>query len=64
VRCRTDVHDRPLDVNRVRGGMLVALCAALQGIQSPAAVAVIVASIAGVCVGMAFRKSFKAPSQA
>jgi len=63
VRCRSDVHDRPLDVNRVRGGMLVALCAALQGIQSPAAVAVIVASIAGVCVGMALRKSFNAPSQ-
>ena len=63
VRCRSDVHDRPLDVNRVRGGMLVALCAALQGIRSPAAVAVIVASIAGVCVGMAFRKSFNAPSQ-
>lgn len=64
VRSRSDVHDRPLDANRVRGGMLVALCAALQGIQSPATVAVIVAPIAGVCIGMALRKSFNAPSQA
>ena len=61
VRSTGDVGGRPLDVNRVRGGMAVGLCAALQGIQSPAGVAVIVAVIVGICIGMAFRKGFRAP---
>jgi hypothetical protein len=61
VRSTGDVGGRPLDVNRVRGGMAVGLCAALQGIQSPAGVAVIVAVIAGICIGLAFRKGFRAP---
>lgn len=61
VKAHSDVHDRPLDVKRVRGGMLVGLLAALQGVESPAGVAVIVAAIAGICIGMAFRKGFNAP---
>jgi hypothetical protein len=62
VRSAGDVGGRPLDVNRVRGGMAVGLCAALQGTQSLADVAVIVAVIAGICIGMAFRKGFRAPA--
>ena len=46
---------------RVRGGMAVAFLAALQGFNKPAEVVIIVATIAGLCIGMAFRKSFKAP---
>lgn len=61
VRSIGDVGGRPLDVNRVRGGMAVGLCAALQGVHSPAGVAVIVAVIAGICIGMAFRKGFRVP---
>lgn len=61
VRSRGDVNDRPLDVNRVRGGMTVGLLAALQGVDRPEGVAVIVAAIAGICIGMAFRKGFRAP---
>lgn len=57
-----DIAGKPLDVNRVRGGMAVGLCAALQGVHTPANVAVIVAVIAGICIGMAFRKGFKAPT--
>jgi hypothetical protein len=59
VRSTGDVGGRPLDVNRVRGGMAVGLCAALQGVQAPSGVAVIVAVIAGICIGMAFRKGFR-----
>jgi hypothetical protein len=61
VRSAGDVGGKPLDVNRVRGGMTVGLCAALQGVHAPANVAVIVAVIAGICIGMAFRKRFQAP---
>jgi hypothetical protein len=61
IRSRGDVNNRPLDLNRVRGGMVVGLLAALQGIGRPEGVVVIVAAIAGVCIGMAFRKGFREP---
>lgn len=62
IRSRGDINDRPLLVGRVRGGMAVGLLAALQSVDRPENVAVIVAAIAGICVGMAFRKGFRAPS--
>jgi len=62
VRSRSDVGDRALDLNRVRGGMAVGLLAAVQGLGRPESVAVIVAAIAGICIGMAVRKSFRAPT--
>ena len=62
VRSRGDINERALDLNRVRGGMAVGLFAALQGIHAPAGVAVMVAAIAGICIGMAFRKGFRAPA--
>jgi hypothetical protein len=61
VNSRGDVNDRPLDPSRVRGGMAVGLFAALQGIHAPAGVVVMVAVIAGICIGMAFRKGFRPP---
>jgi hypothetical protein len=62
VRARGDVNNRPLDLNRVRGGMVVGLLAALQGMARPESVAVIVAAIAGIAIGMAFRKRFREPA--
>jgi len=56
-----DANGKVLDLNRVRGAMAVGLFAALQGIMRPAGVVIIVAVIAGICIGMAFRKGFKAP---
>ena len=57
-----DTGGRPLDPARVRGGMAVGLFAALQGIGRPESVAIIVAAIAGIGIGMAVRKAFKAPA--
>lgn len=62
IRSRGDINDRPLLVGRVRGGMAVGLLAAMQSVDRPENVAVIVAAIAGICVGMAFRKGFRAPA--
>lgn len=62
VRAQGDAYGKALDAGRVRGGMLVGLLAAVQGIMRPDSVIVIVAVIAGICVGMAFRKGFKAPA--
>lgn len=61
VRSKADTGGRALEVNRVRAGMAIGLLTALQGIHEPAEVAVIVAAIAGICIGMAFRKGFRAP---
>ena len=62
IRSRGDINDRPLLVGRVRGGLAVGLLAALQSVDRPENVAVIVAAIAGICIGMAFRKGFRAPA--
>jgi len=61
VHSKADINGKRLDLNRVRGGMAVGLLAALQGIVRPDGVVIIVATIAGICIGMAFRKGFKAP---
>jgi hypothetical protein len=61
VYSKGDMNGKTLDLGRVRGGMAVGLFAALQGIVRPDGVVIIVASIAGICIGMAFRKGFKAP---
>jgi len=62
VHSKGDFNGRSLDAARVRGGMVVGLCAALQGIARPDGVVIIVAVIAGIGIGMAFRKGFKAPA--
>jgi len=62
VHSKADVNGQTLEVNRVRGGMAVGLFAALQGILRPEDIVMIVAAIAGICIGMAFRKGFKAPA--
>jgi len=62
VHAKGDVKAQALDVNRVRGGMAVGLFAALQGVGRPDDVVIIVAVIAGICIGIAFRKGFKAPA--
>ena len=61
VHSKGDANGKTLDLGRVRGGMAVGLFAAVQGVSRPDGVVIIVAVIAGICIGMAFRKGFKAP---
>lgn len=61
VHAKGDANGKRLDVTRVRGGMAVGLFAALQSIVRPDEVVIIVAVIAGISIGSAFRKGFKAP---
>jgi hypothetical protein len=56
-----DVAGQPLDLTRVRVGMTVGLFAALQALGHPQAVSLLVATIAGISLGLAFRKGFNAP---
>jgi len=62
VHSRSDANGTTLDLSRVRGGMVVGLMAALQGIGRPEGVVIIVTAIAGIGIGMAFRKGFKSPA--
>lgn len=62
VRTTGDVSGRRLDPTRVRAGMAIGFLAALQGVTRPETVVIIVATIAGLCFGMAFRKGFKVPA--
>lgn len=61
VRSHGDANRKTLDVARVRGGMAIGLLAAVQGVREPDSVVIIVATIAGLCIGVAFRKGFKVP---
>ena len=62
VRTRGDVNNRPLDVNRVRGGMAVGVLAALQSLTDPDHVVLIIAVLAGLCIGIALRTRFRVPA--
>jgi hypothetical protein len=64
VKSKSDAKEKALDLNRVRGGMSVGLLAAVQGIYRPQEVVLVIAVIAGICFGMAFRKGFKTPVSA
>jgi hypothetical protein len=56
-----DATEKPLDLGRVKGGMAVVLLAALQGLAAIESVILLVMSVAGIGIGMAFRKAFQAP---
>ncbi len=57
-----DINGKALDLSRVKGGMAVGLFAAFQGLVNAEAVIILVASVAGIVIGMAFRKAFQAPA--
>ena len=61
VRSMGDASNQPLDLSRVRGGMLIGLLAVLQGLVNIADVLLVVATIGGLCIGMAFRRAFQNP---
>lgn len=62
IRSTDGAGGKPLDAARVKAGMWIGIFAALQGIARPSEVAILVAVIAGISLGMAFRKGFNAPA--
>ncbi len=63
VHSRSDVGDKRLDSQRVKAGMVVALLACLQGLADMPQVILLLATIAGLCLGMAFRRSFRSTAK-
>jgi hypothetical protein len=62
VKSSGDTNDKTLDLSRVKGGMAIGIFAAFQGLANVEAVIILVASVAGIGIGMAFRKAFHAPA--
>ncbi len=57
-----DTNDEKLNLPRVKGGMAIGILAAFQGLAHVETVIIIVTSVAGIGIGMAFRKAFQAPA--
>lgn len=58
----SDIGAKRLSLKRVKGGMLVAALAVLQGINLVQDVIIIASIIAGICIGSVFRRAFSSPS--
>ena len=58
---RGDVGHARLDLRRVKAGVAVAVLATLQGLQAMPHVILLVATIGGLCLGIAFRRAFRNP---
>jgi hypothetical protein len=56
------VHER-LEPERVKAGMAIGVLAALQGLENMSQVILLVATIAGLCFGITFRRAFRSPAK-
>jgi hypothetical protein len=63
IHSRGDVGGKRLNLDRVRAGMVIALLALLQGLDKMPEVILLLATIAGLCLGMAFRRSFRSTAK-
>jgi hypothetical protein len=55
------VKQEQLDLARVKAGMVIGVLATLQGLESMPQVILPLASIGGLCIGIAFRRAFRSP---
>lgn len=56
------VHER-LEPERVKAGMAIGVLAALQGLENMPQVILLIATIAGLCLGITFRRAFRSPAK-
>jgi len=61
IHSRGDVGHARLDLRRVKAGVAVAVLATLQGLEAMPQVILLVATIGGLCLGIAFRRAFRNP---
>jgi hypothetical protein len=63
VHSRGDVGGKRLNTDRVRSAIVVALLAMLQALGKMPEVILLLATVAGLCLGMAFRRSFRSTAK-
>jgi hypothetical protein len=61
IHTRGDVDNARLDLERVKAGMATGVLATLQGLGNLPQVALLVATIGGLCLGIALRRAFRSP---
>ncbi len=61
IHSRGDIGRSRLDLRRVKAGVAVAVLATLQGLEAMPHVILLVATIGGLCLGIAFRRAFRNP---
>lgn len=61
IHSRGDIGNARLDLRRVKAGVAVAVVATLQGLEAMPHVILLVATIGGLCLGIAFRRAFRNP---
>jgi len=63
IHARGDCGNERLEPERVKAGMAVGVLAALQGLEDMPQVILLVATIAGLCIGITFRRAFRSPAK-
>jgi len=61
VHSRGDVDQNKLQLERVKAGMAIGILATLQGLDQMPDVILLVTTIGGLCIGIAFRRAFRSP---
>lgn len=61
IHSRGDVGHVRLDLRRVKAGMAIGVLATLQGLEAIPQVILLIATIGGLCLGIAFRRAFRNP---
>ena len=61
IHSRGDVDHARLDLRRVKAGMTIGLLAMLQGLEAVPQVILLIATVGGLCLGIAFRRAFRNP---
>lgn len=61
IHSRGDADNKRLELERVKGGMVIGILATVQGLDQLSQVAFIAATIGGLSLGIAFRRAFRSP---
>lgn len=61
IHSKGDADNVRLNLQRVKAGMAIAMLATLQGLQDMPQVILLVTTIGGLCLGIAFRRAFRSP---
>lgn len=63
IHTKGDTDNVRLNIQRLKAGMAIAMLATLQGLQDMPQVILLVATIGGMCLGIAFRRAFRSPAK-
>jgi len=63
IHTKGDTSQERLELERVKAGMAIGILAGLQGLEEMSQVILLIATIAGLCIGIMFRRAFRSPAK-